>query len=184
MSRRLRTDLLLLLTGTLALTGCGKTDSPASAGIGAASTTASRGDPSTVATATPSDGSTQTSASALPAICTLLTKAEVTSLTGQQVTIMTDEGGNSPNARYCQWQLSAGQLTVTVDNESRESFDIRNKQSTPIDGFGETAYTLAGHLYVYDRGRTVDTYASSASTDSGNLTVEKKTAATVLPRLV
>ena len=40
----------------------------------------------------------------------------------------------------------------------------------------------AGHLYVYSQGRTVDVYVSSEGNDAANLTVEKKTAAQVLPK--
>jgi hypothetical protein len=181
MSRFLRLATIAA-AGALALSGCGGGETPSGGNVGGPAATTSS------AAATPSDAtqpapSTPTSASALPDICKLLTKAEVTDLTGEQVTIMTDEGGNSPNARYCQWQLSAGQLTVTVNNEDRQGFDVRNQQSTSVDGIGETAYSLAGHLYVYEAGRTVDVYVSSEGSASANLAVEKTTAAKVLPRL-
>lgn len=121
--------------------------------------------------------------STLPDICTLLSKAEVTSLTSQAVTLMTKDDGKSPNARYCQWQLAVGQLTVAVSVESRESFDTRNAQSVKVVGVGEAAYSLSGHLFVFAAGRDVDVYDSSATTDAGDLAVEKSTAATILPRL-
>ncbi len=123
------------------------------------------------------------SGSSLPDICTLLTKDEVADLTGHSVTQMSNEGGNSSNARYCQWQLTEGQLNVEVDIETREGFDVRNQQSTPVDGIGETAYSLAGHLYVYQAGKVVDVYATPSTSDSANLTVEKNTAAKILPKV-
>jgi hypothetical protein len=182
-SLRLATVAAVAAAGALALSACGGTDKTPTGGNVAAPTAAASSAATTPGDAAQPTPSTADSASALPDICKLLTKAEVTDLTGEQVTIMTDEGGNSPNARYCQWQLSAGQLTVTVNNEDRQSFDVRNQQSKSVDGIGETAYSLAGHLYVYDAGRTVDVYVSSEGSASANLTVEKKTATQVLPRL-
>ena len=123
------------------------------------------------------------SGSSLPDICTLLTKEDVAGLTGHTVTQMSNEGGNSSNARYCQWQLTAGLLNVQVDIETREQFDVRNQQSTTVDGIGETAYSLAGHLYVYEAGKVVDVYATPSTSESVNLTVEKNTAAKILPKV-
>jgi hypothetical protein len=173
----------LAAAGALALSACGGNDkasgdnAPSGGNVAAPASTGAAPETS-AAEPTPS-----MSASGLPDICKLLSKAEVTGLTGEQVTIMTDEGGNSPNARYCQWQLSAGQLTVTVNVDTRADFDVRNQQSKAVDGIGETAYSLAGHLYVYEDGRTVDVYVSSEGSDSANLVAAKKTAEKVLPRL-
>lgn len=123
------------------------------------------------------------SGSSLPDICTLLTKDEVAELTGHSVTQMSNEGGNSSNARYCQWQLTEGQLNVEVDIETRDGFDVRNQQATPVDGIGEAAYSLSGHLYVFQSGKVVDVYATPSTSDSANLTVEKNTAAKILPKV-
>jgi Protein of unknown function (DUF3558) len=123
------------------------------------------------------------SGSSLPDICTLLTKDEVADLTGHGVTQMSNDGGNSSNARYCQWQLSEGQLNVEVSIDTRQGFDVRNQQSTPVDGVGEAAYSLAGHLYVFQAGKVVDVYATPTASDSTNLNVEKNTAAKVLPKV-
>jgi hypothetical protein len=176
MPRRTLTNLVagaaIAVFGLLSLAGCkipGKSDDKPATTSGAK------------ATASGSPG--VDSGSALPDICTLLTKEDVAGLTGHTVTQMSNEGGNSSNARYCQWQLTEGQLNVEVDNESREQFDVRNQQSTTVDGIGETAYSLAGHLYVYQAGKVVDVYATSSTSDSANLAVEKETAAKVLPKL-
>ena len=165
-----------LLTGALSLAGCGVLngagDTPTPGGA------ATTGGAASAPAATKSAGPV-----ALPDICTLLTKAEVNSLTGKKVTLMSNEGGNSSGARYCQWQLSAGQLDVTVNVETRQRFDVQNKDADQVDGIGESAYSLAGHLYVYAAGKVVDVYATSAGTDAGNLKVERRTAEMILPKL-
>ncbi|GAA2382668.1 DUF3558 family protein [Dactylosporangium salmoneum] len=170
----------------LALTGCARGATTVSAPApSAAPTTASAA--ASAAAPAPSHASAAASPSHAPAplpdICKLLTKAEVTGLTGEQVTLMTDDGGNSPTSRYCQWQLSQGQLTITVSLETRENFDIRNRQATSVAGVGAAAYSLSGHLFVWEDGRDVDVYATPKSSDAANLAVERRAAAEVLPRL-
>ncbi|MEV4517649.1 DUF3558 family protein [Dactylosporangium sp. NPDC049525] len=174
-----------LLTGALSLAACGAlggtadTPTPGGATPGAGKSAGASSAPAPKKTAT----AKATGPVTLPDICTLLTKAEVNSLTGQKVTLMSNEGGNSSGARYCQWQLSSGQLDVTVDVETRQQFDVQNKEAVQIAGIGESAYSLAGHLYVYAAGKVVDVYATSAGTDAGNLKVERRTAEMVLPKL-
>lgn len=166
----------VLLTGALSLAGCGV--------LGDAADTPTPGGAATTGGAASGPAATKNAGPvALPDICTLLTKAEVNSLTGKKVTLMSDEGGNSPGARYCQWQLSGGQLTVTVNVETRQQFDVQNKEAEQVDGIGEAAYSLAGHLYVYAKGKVVDAYATSAGTDAGNLKVERRAIEMVLPKL-
>jgi hypothetical protein len=166
-SRR-RLVLAAVALGALSLVGCSKDGGTAAPGEATAE----------AATGTP--GSEQ--ASTLPEICPLLSKEEVGTLTGEQVTLMTDDGGAS-GSRYCQWQLSQGQVTVAANAETRESFDVRNQQATAVPGIGATAYFLSGHLYVWEDGRNVDVYVSSEGDDQANLDVAKRTAAQFLPRL-
>lgn len=180
MSRRTCTNLVagaaIAMLGLLTLTGCailGKSKDKPTATSGAQPSAAAGG-------ASPN---TNTSASSLPDICTLLTKEEVGGLTGQTVTQMNNDGGTSDNARYCQWQLTQGVLNVQVDNETLEQFSVKNTESHNVNGIGETAYTLAGHLYVYQKGRVVDVYATAASSDSANLEIEKNTAEKILPKV-
>lgn len=175
--------------GVGTLTGCDKstetaTGRPTPSGPAASATPIATpsATPSGPADATPSP-STGNESSPLPDICTLLSKAEVQSLTGRQITLMTNEGGNSANTRYCQWQLSTGQLTVAVTVMTRGQFDTQNPQARQVGGVGEAAYTLSGHLFVFAAGRQVDVYASSASGEAANLTVERRTADLMLPRL-
>ncbi|GAA3456131.1 hypothetical protein [Dactylosporangium matsuzakiense] len=127
--------------------------------------------------------SAKAAAGAVPDICKIVSKAEINMLTGEQVTLMTDDGGATPASRYCQWQLSQGQVTIAVSLETRENFDVRNKQATAVPGIGTTAYSLAGHLYVWQGGRDVDVYVSSESSDAANLSVAKRAAQQLLPRL-
>ncbi|MGI5184373.1 DUF3558 family protein [Dactylosporangium sp. CA-152071] len=173
--RRLAVTAATALLTAATLTGCGvldkATDTPTPTG-GAAAAASSAPTPTKSAAAVN-----------LPDICTLLTKADVNRLTGQRVTLMTNEGGATSGARYCQWQLSSGQLDVTVNIETRDQFDVQNKDAKQVDGIGEAAYSLAGHLYVYADGKVVDVYATSASTDAANLKVEQRTAEAVLPKL-
>jgi hypothetical protein len=171
MSRRLvLAAVTVAASAAVTLSGCGRSTSPSSAA-------------SAANTPPPAAAEPAGDLSPLPDICTLLSKAEVTTLTRQPVASMNNEGGTSPNARYCQWLLDSGQLTVAVDIETREQFDVRNKQATPVSGVGDTAYELSGHLYVYRDNRVVDVYASLGGSDANNLAVEKSTATQVLPRL-
>ncbi|WP_432841011.1 hypothetical protein [Dactylosporangium sp. CA-092794] len=190
MSRRI-VFIAAAALGALALSACDKQttggtaaapapSAPASSAAAPAPSAAASHPASASASAKPS-GSRQ--AGGLPDICKLLSKADVTGLTGEQVTLMTDDGGNSPSTRYCQWQLSQGQLTITVSVETRENFDVRNRQATPVLGVGTTAYSLSGHLFVWEDGHDVDVYATPKSTDQANLQVERRAATEFLPRL-
>lgn len=188
MSRHRILAATALLTGALSLAGCGAlkgtddTPTPGAATTTAGKTGGAASGPAATKKASPA-ATKNAGPVTLPDICTLLTKAEVNSLTGQKVTLMSNEGGNSPGARYCQWQLSSGQLTVTVNVETRQQFDVQNKEAEQVAGIGESAYSLAGHLYVYAAGKVVDAYATSAGTDAGNLKVERRAIEAVLPKL-
>jgi hypothetical protein len=180
--------------GALGLAGCsqGAGTTTAAKPSAAAVAPSSAGAPSGGAASAPASAaaksgsakpSTTKAAGALPDICKLMSKAEVGILTGEQVTLMSDDGGAASGARYCQWQLSQGQFTVSVDLETRENFDVRNKQAVPVTGVGTTAYSLSGHLYVWQDGRDLDVYVSSESSDQANLSVARRAAQELLPRL-
>ncbi|MFG2043905.1 DUF3558 family protein [Dactylosporangium sp. NPDC048998] len=178
----------------LALSACNKpsTGTTAAAPVGSAPAAFSSAPAHSPSAAASRPASTSASAApsgsrgpgTLPDICTLMSKPEVNGLTGEQVTLMTDDGGNSGGSRYCQWQLSQGQLTIMVSLETRENFDVRNREATPALGVGTTAYSLSGHLYVWQDGLDVDVYVSSEPTDQANLQVERRAAAQILPRLL
>ncbi|WP_426511896.1 DUF3558 family protein [Dactylosporangium sp. McL0621] len=189
MSRRIIV-LAAAALGALGLAGCSQESGtttaqpstpPAAASPAASAASAPASSAARSGSAKPSSSTKQ--ANSVPDICKLMSKAEVQTLTGESVTLMSDDGGSTSGTRYCQWQLSQGQLTVTVSLETRENFDVRNKQAQPVMGVGTTAYSLAGHLYVWQNGRDVDVYVSSESSDQANLSVARRTAAQLLPRL-
>ncbi|MET7400052.1 DUF3558 family protein [Dactylosporangium sp. NPDC005572] len=183
MSRSRRPHLPVLAAAAFAVLGLAACDKlPGASTASSTPAAAASSAPSGPASAKPS-ASTSAKAAGLPDICTLLTKAEVGSLTGEQVTLMTDEGGNSPTARYCQWQLSQGQLTVSVTVEDRDNFEVQHKDAKKVVGLGDSAYSLSGHLYIWEDGRDVDVYVSSEPSDTANLNVARQTAQKVLPRL-
>jgi len=176
-STRTIAAVALLSAGLLSLSACdlgGGTDkagdTPATTATASASASPS---------ARPSKG---TGTGSLPDICTLLSKTEVQSLTSHQVTVMTNEGDPAAATRYCQWQLSGGQLVVMVSRSTRAQFDVRSPEARTVDGVGTAAYELSGHLFVFQNGLVVDVYYSGG-TATQNLVVEKRTATTVLPRL-
>ncbi|MDG6107182.1 DUF3558 family protein [Dactylosporangium aurantiacum] len=184
MSRHRTLAATALLTSALSLAGCGVLGGAGNTPTPAATTGAAAAKSGAPAATKSAPAPTKSAAPAgLPDICTLLTRSEVTGLTGQKVTLMTNEGGDTGGARYCQWQLTSGQLDVTVNVETRQQFDVQNKEAQQVAGIGEAAYSLAGHLYVYAGGKVVDVYATSAGNDAGNLKVERRTAEAVLPKL-
>src|SRR4051794_2449123 len=153
-SRR-STVLAAAVLGALCLAGCGGQSSDGGAPTPSGTPSSAEGSASASAGADSASAGTDSAspgtepAGSLPKVCPLLSKAEVSALTGEQVTLMTDDGGASGAARYCQWQLSQGQVTVAVTPETREGFDVRNKQAVAVPGVGATAYFLSGHLYVW-----------------------------------
>jgi hypothetical protein len=149
------------------------------------------GDPTTAGTSAASTGSTATSglgdpgqdSGDLPDPCTLLTRPQVLKLTGAAITQIDPDGGRPGDAsRFCQWQLSEGQLAVFLSRTSAADFAVRNDQAQPVDGVGDDAYQLAGHLYVRHGPVQVDVYARGG-TDTANLAVARNVANLVLPQI-
>ena len=185
MTRRIL-PLAVAALGVLAMTACSqlgaKTEAKPSAAPAASASAAAN--PSAKASAKTSASAGKSGSTAIPDICKLLTKAEVAQLTGEQTTLMTDDGGGAgAPTKYCQWQLSQGQLDIAISLEDREGFDVRNKESKPVPGVGTTAYSLAGHLYIWEDGRAIDVYVTSESSDQGNLSVARRVAMQVLPKI-
>ena len=60
----------------------------------------------------------------LPNPCTLLTRAEVSTLAGGKQITQVDEDGEKDGAttRYCQWQLAGGQLAVFLSKTTSSNF--------------------------------------------------------------
>ncbi|WP_433060352.1 hypothetical protein [Dactylosporangium sp. CS-033363] len=190
MSRRILV-LAAAAAGALALAACNdgsattaaKPSAEASAAAPASAAASAKPSAKTSGSAKASSSAKAATATSVPDICKLMSKAEIGTLTGESVTLMTDDGGSSPTSRYCQWQLSQGQVTIGVTLETRGNFDVRNKQATPVMGVGTTAYSLSGHLYVWENGHDIDVYVSSESSDSANLSVARRAALQFIPRL-
>jgi hypothetical protein len=175
----------------LALTGCGVlTSADDSTGSGPISTVPASPTPTGTAGDQPTADSGLGDAvkdvkdsGDIPDVCTLLTKAQVTALTGRAIT-QTDPDGGQPGdiTRYCQWQLEGGQLAVFLSRTSEEDFKVRTAEAVPVSGIGHDAFQLAGHLYVIYGTVMVDVYARGGS-DAENLTVAKKTVDLLLPQV-
>jgi predicted small lipoprotein YifL len=168
----------------LSLTGCGLLDrakatpenQPAPAGE----------DGSTSAEPTPSArskvGSVKDSGD-IPDPCTLISEAKVKELTGRDIT-QRDPDGAEPGtaARFCQWQQPSGQLALFLSRTTQSDYDVQIDDATEVDGLGERAYTLAGHLYVLYGTVQVDVY-SRGDSDEENLAKEKDVVNYVLPKV-
>ena len=156
---------------SLSLAGCGALDGATAAGTVPSAPTGTSG-----------FGSVKDSGD-LPDPCTLLTDDEVLDSTGRQITRIDSDGGHGGDAtRYCQWQQDGGQLAVFLTRTTTEQFDVRNADAEPVDGVGDDAYSLAGHLYVRYGTMQIDVY-SRGSTDEENLRDAAAVAKALIPRV-
>ncbi|MFI5839292.1 hypothetical protein ACIA8K_06195 [Catenuloplanes sp. NPDC051500] len=147
-------------------------------------------------TAAPATGLPKTALPTLPSLptgakngdaikdpCGLLNRAEVTALTARQVTQIDKDGLEETAAvRYCQWQLSEGQLALFVTGMTPKEFKDQAKAGTVVSGVGDAAFTEAGHLFVLFGDTQVDIYARVGD-DAANLRIAKTVADRILPRL-
>ncbi|GLY94230.1 DUF3558 family protein [Actinoplanes sp. NBRC 103695] len=119
----------------------------------------------------------------IPDPCTLLSDDQVTKLTGRDIS-QRDEDGAAPGdaARFCQWQQPSGQLAVFLSRTTRSDYDVRIDGANEVDGLGEKAFTLAGHLYVLYGTVQVDVY-SRGDSDEENLAKEKDVVDVLLPQI-
>ncbi|WP_306207070.1 DUF3558 family protein [Actinoplanes sp. RD1] len=118
----------------------------------------------------------------LPDPCTLLTEAQVTGLTGREITQVDEDDAAGEPTRYCQWQQSGGQLDIFLTRTTPAGFDAAVAEGEPVDGVGEEASWLSGHLFVLGGTVQLDVYSRGAS-DARNLADAKQVAAAVLPAL-
>jgi len=119
---------------------------------------------------------------AIPDPCTLLSKAEVADLTGRQVSQVDEDGQAGEGTRYCQWQQPSGQLDVFLSRTIESDFKIAIADAQPVDGVGEDAFSLSGHLYVLYGTVSIDVY-SRGDSDEKNLAVEKEIAKVLIPKI-
>jgi len=119
----------------------------------------------------------------IPDPCTLFTNADVTALTGREVST-TDEDGAAPGAitRYCQWQQPSGQLAVFLTRTTEADFETTTVNGEPVAGVGEDAVALSGHLFVLYGTVQIDVYARGDS-DAKNLEVAKDVAKALMPKI-
>jgi hypothetical protein len=186
MNHRVPTVLLVAVTAVVA--GCGLLGNGGAdaAGVkGTSSTTTGLGD----ATGTPTEEATTeptpdaTDRPDLPDVCTLLTEGEVRDLTGRAVTeVDTDGADGGASVRYCQWQQESGQLAVFLAHTTEADFDTATTDGTPVDGIGDKAAELAGHLYVLYGGAQFDVYVRGDSDDE-NLVKAKKVVEVLIGRI-
>jgi hypothetical protein len=187
MNPRVRPILLATaVAGLLALGGCGMltpAEDSASEGRTAGSPVLATPQPTPSASDGDVAGTSVKDTGDIPDVCALLSDAEVESLTGRGITQI-DRDGAQPGdiSRYCQWQLSAGQLAVFLSRTTAEEFARKNTDADPVPGVGQDAYLLAGHLMVLYGTVHVDVYARGG-TEAENLADAKKVVAVLLPRI-
>ena len=178
MKRRPPLSILAAVIVTLAaLSGCGALSGSGSGDADRAGATESpRPAPSPTPTSVQDTGD-------IPDPCTLLTDADVTTLTGREVST-TDEDGAAPGAitRYCQWQQPSGQLAVFLTRTTEAAFETTTTNGERVDGVGDDAVALSGHLFVLHGTVQIDVYARGDS-DAKNLEVAKKVARALMPKI-
>ncbi|GAA1032328.1 hypothetical protein GCM10009557_30460 [Virgisporangium ochraceum] len=180
---RVRTAVVVAAAcGLFALSGCQlleKDEDPAAAPTPAASTTTS-------AKATPTSKATGGAKSGdLPNPCTLLTKAEVSTISGGKAVTQIDEDGEKDGAttRYCQWQLSGGQLAIFLSKSSASEFKQAHGQQQKVTGVGDDARQADGHLYVLHGDIVIDAYARSSGNEAATTQMAKNAALKVIDKL-
>ena len=165
-----RVGILIILF--LALAGCSRTASPPAAQESAAPAASSD-----AAQNPAGEGGN------FPDPCTLLSDADVTQLTGRDIT-QVDKDGADPTAstRYCQWQQSTGQLAVFLSHTTSNDFQVAQADSPTIAGVGDGAYSRDGHLYVLVGKTQLDVY-SRGGDDAQNQDEATRVAAALIPKV-
>jgi uncharacterized protein DUF3558 len=170
----------VLLAAATALAGCGVLDSPAGRGADAAAVASTA--PAGTAAATSGMGSAKEGGN-LPDPCELLSDAEVRGLTGRDISRTdVDDAPADSSVRYCQWQQSGGQLAVFLSRTTEADFETVIADATTVDGVGQAAFALAGHLYVLYGTVQLDVYCRGDS-DEQNLAKAERVAEVVMPRI-
>lgn len=169
--------------GLFTLSGCQflEKDEPAAAPTPAASSSAKptpSGKASGKATGKAASGD-------LPNPCTLLSKAEVSTIAGGKQVTQVDEDGEKDGAttRYCQWQLAGGQLAVFLSKTSASDFKQAHSQHPKVTGVGDEAATDSGHLYVRHGDILIDSYARVSGNEGATAQMAKNAALKVIDKL-
>jgi Protein of unknown function (DUF3558) len=170
MTRRLGTLIVVLL----AVAGCGRDVSPPAAQSTSSATEATS---SAVAQNPQGEGGT------FPDPCTLLSDAEVTEMTGRDITSIDKDGTDATaSTRYCQWQQSSGQLAVFLSRTTSGDFTVAQADSPTIPGMGDGAYSRDGHLYVLVGTTALDVYARGGDEQQSQAEAER-VAGALLPKV-
>jgi len=180
--------------GIIALTGCkigggkdaasGKTTPTPAAATPSASASAS-GKSGSTGSPKPSSSKKSGGNNALPDVCTLLSKAEVSALAGgkQVVQVDPDDAKPTDTTRFCQWQLSGARLAVFLSPTTASEFSQAHSQGRPVSGLGDAAYVDSNHLYVRHGNLQVDVFATNGDSDAAGEKMAKAAAAKVISRL-
>jgi hypothetical protein len=177
--------------GLIALSGCKIGGGKEATGTPAAGTPTAQASASAKPSASTSgrpagkpSGKPSGNANALPDVCTLLSRAEVSALAGGKQVAQVDPDDAKPGdtTRFCQWQLSGARLAVFLSPTTASEFSQAHTNSRAVSGLGDAAYFASGHLYVRQGTILVDVYASNGSEDASEK-MARSTAAKVLPRL-
>ena len=186
-----RRPFLVVLTAAVAaaLTGCGLLGPAGDTAAPAAPSATAPAAPSATGPAAPSPtgpaafGDSGKGGGEIPDPCTLLGEARVEELTGRGITRIDEDGAEAGDPmRFCQWQQPGGQLAVFLARTTPAQFDAKIAGGEPVDGVGEEAFGLAGHLYVRHGTVQIDVYARGGS-DAENLATAKKVADVLLPQI-
>jgi hypothetical protein len=94
----------------------------------------------------------------------------------------TDGAEAGAAVRYCQWQQASGQLAVFLSHTTEADFDAETGDGTPVDGIGDEAAGLAGHLYVRSGSVQFDVYVRGDD-DNQNLAKAKKIVEVLMGRI-
>jgi hypothetical protein len=169
---------------TVLLLGACQTEDP-DAKAGAPSTTTAAA--TTIATTTAPAPASPTSAPAagFPDVCTLLSRAEVTQLTGGKPILSVDPDGltTSADVRHCQWQLSGARIAVQLSRTTAATFGADHPGSETVADLGDGAHYFSNHLFVRKGTVQVDVYASTAEGVANDKRVAQAAAAMVVARL-
>ena len=186
--RRPLTAFVTTAAACFALTGCGVAED-ASAGDAAPAPAAAPTTATKDATAAPSPtsdsglGTSVKDSGDIPDPCTLLTKKQVSDLTGREITQVDQDGQQSGNdTRFCQWQQAGGQVALFLSRTTEADFQLRVAEAKPVDGVGQDAFELSGHLYVLYGTVSIDVY-SRGDSDEENLREATAIAKKVIPQI-
>lgn len=170
-SRVAQIGVVLAAAAALTLAGC---DDPGAAPGG-----------EVVVAGTPSATSSTGSGSLLPDVCGLLSKAEVTALTGGLEILQVDPDGAAPDAtvRHCQWQASGARLAIQLSPTTEADFGGDHPNFEPVAGLGDAAHFFSDHLFVRKGSIQVDVYASTAAGGETDRLLATAAATQVLTRL-